>query len=107
MIARSTVLRSACCALVALLLSIQPASAAWSGWREVPGGGLTDVALNAAVFDDAIYLFGKGLADKKVYVARGNGSGSGWGGWSEVPGGGLTDAALASARLGSSLYLFG
>ncbi len=55
----------------------------------------------------SIYLFGKGTADKKIYMAKGKADGSGFGGWSEIPGGGFTDVALASAPLGKSLYLFG
>src|SRR5205809_7869290 len=97
MTVRSRLLRYACGVLAAALLSTQTAIAAWGAWREVPGGGTTDVALGAANYNGAIYLFGKGIADKKVYVARANGGGSGWGGWSEVPGGGATDVALAAA----------
>ncbi len=70
MTARSTALRFALLALAAPLLAYSVA-AAWSGWSELSGGGPTDAALSATLFDDAVYVFGKGTGDKKVYVTRG------------------------------------
>jgi murein DD-endopeptidase MepM/ murein hydrolase activator NlpD len=47
--------------------------ASWSGWTEVRGGGTTDAGLgvetvNWAVNDQSVYLFSKGIADKRIYV---------------------------------------
>jgi hypothetical protein len=40
-----------------------------SGWSEVPGNGITDVALAAAFAGwGMIYLFRKGLDDNKIYL---------------------------------------
>ena len=76
----------------------------WSGWSQVAGGGLTDVGLTAVNYKGDLYLFGKGLSDRKAYVNKYNGKA--WTGWSEVPGGGYTDAAMAATSAGGKLYLF-
>jgi len=76
----------------------------WSGWGEVSGGGTTDVALSAAVFGNRLYLFAKGIDDKRIYVNSYDGGS--WSGWHEVPGGGSTDVPLSAASLGGLLYLF-
>ena len=78
----------------------------WSGWGEVPGGGTTDAALAGVVFNNKLYLFGKGINDKRSYVNTCEATGS-WSGWGEVPGGGTTDAALAGVVFNNKLYLFG
>ena len=56
--------------LIVSLLFVSSAFAAWSGWREVPGGGTTDVALGAANYNGKVYLFGKGLADRRCTSPR-------------------------------------
>ncbi len=71
----------------------------------MPGGGTTDVALNAATFNKMLYLFGKGINDKRVYVNTFDGNA--WSGWSEVPGGGTTDVSLSATAFSGRLYLFG
>jgi hypothetical protein len=78
----------------------------WSGWAQVPGGGTTDVALAATVFNSKLYLFGKGINDKREYVNTYDTAGN-WGGWAQVPGGGTTDASLAPVVFNNKIYLFG
>lgn len=74
-------------------------------WLEVPGGGMTDVALSAAYFGGQLYLFAKGVEDRCIYVNNMDNSGT-WSGWEEVPGGGTTDTALSAAVYGDKLYIF-
>ena len=38
----------------------------WSGWAQVPGDGTTDVALAPVVFNNKLYLFAKGIDDKRI-----------------------------------------
>jgi hypothetical protein len=75
------------------------------GWIEVPGGGTTDVAVATAVFKGRLYLFGKGIQDRRVYV-NSTADDFHWSGWGEVPGGGTTDVAVAAAVFKDTLYLF-
>ena len=82
--------------IVAMALPIHAAQ--WSGWHLVEGGGVTDAAVSATVYNGSMYLFAKGK-DAKLYMHRGNT-------WTEVPGGGYTNAAPASAAQGGNLYLF-
>ena len=77
----------------------------WEGWAEVGGGGTTDRAVSAAPFGDTLYLFSKGINDKRHYMNT-NRAGA-WSGWEEVPGGGTTDAAPNALVSGGFLYLFG
>jgi hypothetical protein len=83
-----------------------------SGWSEVPGNGITDVALAAAFAGwGMIYLFRKGLDDNKIYLNTFNHLNNAWSGWSEVPGDGNTDAGLAAASIAGTttagnIYLF-
>lgn len=92
----------------------EAAPASWGGWHEVAGGGTTDVAPAAATgVDEQVYLFGKGINDRQIYlnvlrvdavdpsVFREN-----WTGWSAVPGGGTTDAALCATAYAGRLLLF-
>ena len=80
------------------------------------GGGTTDVAPAAAIgVDEKVYLFGKGINDRQIYlnilhvdadpdplVFHEN-----WTGWSAVPGGGTSDAALCATAYADRLLLFG
>jgi len=74
----------------------------WSGWSEVPGGGLTPSEPEAVVFKNALYLFVRGT-NSRIYLNRFNGVS--WSGWSEVPGGGLTLSGPGAAVFQNALYL--
>lgn len=50
-----------------LWVDVSFADALWSGWREVPGGGSTDIADTAASYNGSLYLFGIGY-DHRHYV---------------------------------------
>ncbi|HJQ35700.1 MAG TPA: hypothetical protein VKB93_01045 [Thermoanaerobaculia bacterium] len=91
--------------VLALAMALPIHAASWSGWRLVEGGGITDAAASATVYNGSMYLFAKGK-DAKLYVNRGRTDGSGWGAWTEVAGAGYTNAAPASAAHGGNLYLF-
>ena len=73
----------------------------WSPWKEF--GGTTDVALATAPFGNKLYLFSKGIGDKKIYISSSS-NGNNWSPWKEF--GGTTDVALATAPFGNKLYLF-
>ena len=93
----------------------EAAPTTWGGWHEVAGGGTTDVAPAVAIgVDEKVYLFGKGINDRQIYlnilhvdadpdprVFHEN-----WTGWSAVPGGGTTDAALCATAYAGRLLLF-
>ena len=78
----------------------------WSGWSEVPGGGTTDEGPAVTVGNDGVlWLFVKGIEERRLYVNAFYGSG--WSGWSEVPGNGTTNAApAAESDLTGSVFLF-
>ena len=76
----------------------------WSGWTQVSGGATTDVALAAAAFNNKLYLFAKGIDDKRIYLSIYDTSN--WSGWAQVPGDGTTDVALAPVVFNNKLYLF-
>ena len=92
-------------AVVALMLvfGAAQASAAWTGWGEVPGGGLTPDAPATTNYEDTNYVFVRGT-DNRIYQNRYNGAN--WTGWSEVPGGGLTPSAPYAVKYRGGLYLF-
>jgi hypothetical protein len=75
-------------------------------WLTVPGGGHTDAAVAAAVFQGDLVLCGKGVIDKRLYVNRLRYGGRTWTGWSVVPGGLRTDAAPALVVFQDELYVF-
>jgi hypothetical protein len=77
-------------------------TATWSGWSEVPGGGLTTDAPAAVNYHHKHYVFVRGT-DDHIYVNRYDGS---WTGWSEVPGGGLSLSAPAAAVYRDTLRLY-
>src|SRR5262245_43012008 len=56
----------------------------WSGWSEVPGGGLTVSGPSAASYQGRVYLAVQGTDDVIYWNVA---SGSGWSGWSYVPNG--------------------
>jgi hypothetical protein len=74
--------------------------AALNTWSEVSGGGITDVAVSASETPAGIYLVGKGIDDKGIYLNRYDPNSDNWSGWSEVPGGGRTDAPIAAGGTG-------
>jgi len=81
----------------------------WSGWSPVLGGGTTNVALSATVFNGKLYLFGV-----SAFPAGGAGGefvnvfdGAQWSGWSALPGAGTTNTGLAATVFNGKLYLFG
>jgi hypothetical protein len=75
----------------------------WSGWREVPGNGLTPDALTATVYRDKLYVFVRGT-DNRIYQNRL--TGSSWSGWSQVPGNGLTPSGPEATVYQGALYVF-
>ena len=90
-------------ALLATLAVPAPALAAWSGWAEVPGGGLMYDAPNAVTFNGRMYLFVRG-GGNGVYVNVKDGTT--WSGWSAVPGGQVAQSAPAAVVYGGQLWLF-
>jgi hypothetical protein len=86
----------------------------WSGWSEVPGGGLTTHG-PAATNSGNVFLYVRGVGGGIYENSRDLVSGS-WGSWAEVPGGGYTTAApgvatghptgivLAVRGLGAGIY---
>jgi len=77
----------------------------WSGWREVPGHGLTPSApaatsgLPTVNAGNTLYLFDRGT-DNKIYVNTFNGAT--WSGWSEVAGNGFTPDAPGAMAFATS-----
>lgn len=65
--------------------------AAWSGWSEVPGGGLTTHG-PAATYSGNVFLYVRGVGGGIYENSRDLVSGN-WGSWAEVPGGGYATAA--------------
>ena len=53
----------------------------WSPRKEF--GGTTDVALATASFGNKLYLFSKGIDDKKVYISSSS-NGNNWSSWKET-----------------------
>jgi hypothetical protein len=85
-------------------------SSGWSGWSEVPGGGVGTHGLAATRFQvsqagqliDELNLFVRG-GDGAIYtniLRAGN-----WSGWGEVPGGGFTPHGPA-ATVAGNLFLY-
>ncbi|MFL6673307.1 MAG: hypothetical protein ACJ8LG_08465 [Massilia sp.] len=86
----------------------------WSGWSEVPGGGLITYNPAATTFGDQ-YLYVRGIGGGIFENSRSLTTGE-WRGWNEVPGNGFATAAPAAAPahttgivlairgLGSSIY---
>ncbi|HYX19138.1 MAG TPA: hypothetical protein VE944_33260 [Nostoc sp.] len=76
----------------------------WSGWSEVSGNGITNLADTATFYNNKLYLFGIGTDDRHyVNVYDSNG----WSGWSEVPGNGITKLSDTATVYNNKLYLFG
>jgi hypothetical protein len=60
---------------------------ALGAWKQVEGNGITDAAPAAAALGGRIYVFAKGINDKRIYLnsAVAGQPFDGWGsGWSEV-----------------------
>jgi hypothetical protein len=89
-----------------------PLSLPTGQWTEVPGGGVTKLAVAATNLpgSDATSLFAVGT-DNKIYVnelspsAFGNISSS-WNGWGKLDDVGTTDVAVAAVTLDPLVYLF-
>jgi hypothetical protein len=89
----------------------------WTGWSEVPHGnipGMTDAALAVTAKDSTLWLFAKGIADKKIYVntlrvnqyePEGHFNVRHWSGWVGVEGDDTTDTAVAAVASGADGYL--
>lgn len=77
----------------------------WSGWNEINGNGTTDAAISATVHNGSIYLFSKGINDRRVYMSKFDQTR--WSDWSAVPGNFMTNVPLNSVSLGTQLYIFG
>ncbi len=85
----------------------QPFDGFGFGWQPI-ADATTDVSVAAASLGNRIYVFAKGINDKKIYVNSGveRKAFDGWGkGWQSVPG--LTsNVAPAAAALGNRIYVF-
>jgi hypothetical protein len=81
--------------------AFQMVAASRNTWNEVPGGGTTDVAVAGVLAGGGgdIYLVGKGINDKGIYLNHYTGNSDTWSGWYQAPGGGHTDAAIAAAGI--------
>jgi hypothetical protein len=77
----------------------------WGGWSEVPGNGVTNVALTAATFSNKLYLFHTGQ-NARIYFNTLDAGGNWGNSWSEVPGNGVTDVAMTATVHNNKLYLF-
>jgi hypothetical protein len=80
----------------------------WSGWSEVPGGGLITYNPAAVTFGDQ-YLYVRGIGGGIWENSRSLSTGA-WRGWNEVPGNGFATAApaaVASHNLGILLAVRG
>jgi hypothetical protein len=82
-------------------------SQVWTGWMEVPPGGLTtNHALAMALHDNVLYAFAVrsdgAILFKRLYIGRGNLLDEPW---SEVPGGGHTDTAVSATTSNGRLVL--
>jgi len=77
--------------------------AAWSGWSEVPGSGLTPSGPGATVYQGKSFLFVRGTDNRIYQNLLTNNS---WSGWSEVPGGGLTPSNPGATVYQNRLFLF-
>ncbi len=52
----------------------------WTGWQTVPNGGTTDAAPFAISYAGKLYLFAKGIGNKRIYVNTY--TSAGWSGFS-------------------------
>src|SRR5690242_18264627 len=104
---RTFLTRTVPAGLAVSLLGITPltaaASGSWSGWKEVPGNGTTDVSVAVVSYNQKLYVFGKGINDNGEYVNVFNGSS--WSGWRRIEG--TTNVALAATTYQGRLFLFG
>jgi hypothetical protein len=57
------------------------------------------VAPNAVADPSRVFLFAKGIDDRRIYLNTHDLVANSWSGWSEVPGGGVTDKPLASTAV--------
>jgi serine protease AprX len=78
----------------------------WGDWREVPGGGLTNLSLTGAAdaggFDLALFCVGlDGYININSYNFKS------WSGWSKIPGTGRTMLAVSATSVGKILHLYG
>jgi len=78
-------------------------AAAWSGWSQVPGNGLTTAGPATTVYQGKTYLFVRGT-DNRIY--QNVLTNSSWSGWSQVYGNGLTPSGPAATVYQNKLFLF-
>jgi hypothetical protein len=80
----------------------------WGDWREVPGGGLTNLSLAGVVdaggFDLALFCVGLG---GYININSYNFTSKSWSGWSKIPGTGPNMVAVSATSVGKILYLYG
>ena len=79
----------------------------WGDWREVPGGGLTNLSLTAVVdaggFDLALFCVGlEGYININSY----NFTSKSWSGWSKITGTGRTMVAVSATSVAGILHLY-
>jgi hypothetical protein len=75
-----------------------------TGWNLFPVGGTTNMFVGPAVFKDRLYVFAKGVDDRKVYVSSTD-DGTTWQEWKIVPFGGSTFYPPSAAVFDDRLYL--
>lgn len=75
-------------------------------WKEVSGGGHTDVAVAATVANGRLVLAAKGIADKKISLNELGPGGRAWSGWKTIPNSLQTDRPPALAAFQDELYVF-
>ena len=76
-----------------------------TGWEVFPVGGTTDVPVGPAVFKGKLYVFAKGVDDRKIYVSSTE-DGTTWREWKTLPIGGTTWSQVSTAVLNDRLYIF-
>ena len=74
-------------------------------WSAVPGGGTTNLADAATVFQDRLYLFGIGINDHHHYMNSFDGQS--WSGWAALWGSGKTLLSDAVTVFNNKIYVFG
>jgi hypothetical protein len=79
----------------------------WSGWTEVPGGGITTHGPAATAFG-YLYLYVRGVGGGVFENVHAADTGA-WSGWTELPGNGFTTAApgAAAGHLNNALAVRG
>ena len=90
-----------------LLMKLNDSQAAglfWTWYAGVPNTVTTDVSAAAAGFNGKLYLFAKGMDNKKLSVCQFDGAT--WSAFTVIPTSGTTDAAPAATVFAGKLYVF-